>query len=154
MGFLIFVGLMVTGYLTGRYFEKKHYSELIRREEGLRHIPMISGEWKNTIESGEEGQLFSSGVVVASDYFKTTVSGFKSLIGGRLTAYESLLERGRREAVMRMKEEAVAWGAHKIVNVRVETSIISSAASGGGLPCVELFAYGTALRYQKNSTSA
>ena len=57
------------------------------------------------------------------------------------------MDRGRREAIARMALKANKWGAHKVVNVRIETSTLGSdQGRRGGLPCVELFAYGTALR--------
>jgi uncharacterized protein YbjQ (UPF0145 family) len=75
----------------------------------------------------------------------------KGLFGGRLNSFESMLDRGRREAILRMKEEARRMGAKAIFNVRLETSTLSSSSNGAGrskkgLACVELVAYGTAWR--------
>ncbi|MGH8664838.1 MAG: YbjQ family protein, partial [Burkholderiales bacterium] len=80
-------------------------------------------------------------VVVSADYFKTFVAGLRNLIGGRFRAYETLLERARREAVLRLKEQARAKGARLVVCVRFETTSISS----GWAPAIEVLAYGTAL---------
>ena len=55
--------------------------------------------------------------------------------------YESLLERGRREALLRMKEDAIAWGAVQILNVHLETS-----SANAGTVALEVIAYGTAIR--------
>lgn len=140
--------LVAVGYFTGRHFESKHYKSIIEREKALAHIPVISGKWKELVEEGEEASYFGGSVVVASDYFKSFVAGLRSLVGGRLNTYESLLDRGRREAQLRMKEQAVLWGATKIINFRIETSIVSDNAKQN-LPNVELFAYGTALRPKK-----
>ncbi|MCB0415733.1 MAG: heavy metal-binding domain-containing protein [Bdellovibrionales bacterium] len=151
MGQLLGVIILATlGYITGRHFEKKHFRSLAHRENQLNHIPVVTAEWKNHIEDQDEGFAVSAGIVVASDYFKTLVSQLKNLTGGRLTSYESLLDRGRREALLRIKEKASRLGAHTIVNVRIETSTVnSSSRNKGALPCVELFAYGTALRKKK-----
>ncbi|MEM1369851.1 MAG: heavy metal-binding domain-containing protein [Cyanobacteria bacterium P01_H01_bin.15] len=56
-----------------------------------------------------------------------------------------MVDRGRREALLRMKAEAMEWGASQIVNVRFETSNIGGQ-TGGGLAAVEIMAYGTAIR--------
>ena len=45
------------------------------------------------------------------------------MFGGRVSAYETLVDRARREAILRMKEEAK--GADIILNMRLETSSIS-----------------------------
>jgi uncharacterized protein YbjQ (UPF0145 family) len=83
-------------------------------------------------------------VVISVDYFKTVVAGLRNLVGGNITAYESLLDRARREAVLRMQQEARAGGAQIIINTKFETSRVSGSA-GRGIGSVEVLAYGTAL---------
>ena len=77
------------------------------------------------------------------DSFKKFVAGLRDLVGGRVSSYESLLERARREALLRMKAEARALGAQSVWNVRLETSSITKG--GKGVSAVEVLAYGTAL---------
>jgi uncharacterized protein YbjQ (UPF0145 family) len=84
--------------------------------------------------------------VIAEDYFKRVAAALKSLLGGRLVAYESLLERGRREAIVRMKEQARRLGATQIVTMRLETSSLSEDWSARRpMFSAEFIAYGTAL---------
>ena len=143
---------LALGFLTGSYFEKRHYKSIEERESKYAHIPVITGEWKNQVATDDEGAVISSGTVVASDYFKSFVSRLRNIFGGRMRSYETLLDRGRREALLRVLEKAEGWGAHKIVNVRIETSTVSASNhKKGSLPCVELFAYGTALRKRPRS---
>ena len=68
----------------------------------------------------------------------------RNIFGGRVGAYESLLDRARREAVLRMQQEARQLGAETIYNVKYETSRIGENAAKG-LGSVEVLAYGTAL---------
>ena len=147
MELLILGLLIVSGYFIGRRTERRHYRRLNQREAELQYLEIHNGGGKNTASSEEEGRLYGAGVVIASDLFKTLAAAIRSLFGGRLTSYESLLERGRREAILRLKEKAAEWGAQKIVNVRVETTILSDDP-GKNLPCVELYAYGTAIKKQ------
>jgi len=86
-------------------------------------------------------------VVVSSDYFRSLLAGLRNLIGGSVRSFETLLDRGRREAVLRMKEQFPE--ADVIVNVRIETSTIGqqTASRRQQLGTVELIAYGTAIRY-------
>mgnify|MGYP006288548367 CR=1 FL=1 len=65
-------------------------------------------------------------------------------MGGRISVYETLLDRARREAVLRMKEQALRRGYRMIVNVRIESTSIGGVR--GGIPAMEVFAYGTALK--------
>lgn len=78
-------------------------------------------------------------VVIASDAFKDFVGGLKSFFGGGMTAQETLMDRARREAVLRMRESAVAQGAREIVEMHLETSFLDQMGA-------EVIAYGTAIR--------
>ena len=101
-----------------------------------------------TAERGSfrSGALVVGSVVIAEDYFKRVAASLKSLVGGNIRSYESLLERGRREAIVRMKEEARRLGATHVVNVRLETASLSEDWSGQRpMFSAEFIAYGTAL---------
>ena len=88
--------------------------------------------------------LVCGNVVISVDYFKTVIAGLRNLVGGNITAYESLLDRARREAILRMQEQAATLGSRMIINMKFETSRVSGDA-GRGLGSVEVLAYGTAL---------
>ncbi len=146
MGGLIAFGvLLLIGLIFGRMNEASHFSRLEREETELADI--ITVNLKTVPQELAPGaELVSGNVVVAVDYFKIVAASLKMIIGGRLRSYESLLERARREAIIRMKHEARAMGANAIYNVRLEFSAIGSQPRRiGG---VELLAYGTAVRGQ------
>ena len=69
----------------------------------------------------------------------------RMLAGGSLTSYESLVDRARREAVLRMKDQARRAGADSVFDVRLETASISKGEREA-VGSVEVLAYGTALR--------
>jgi len=147
----ITVLLLIMGYLTGRYFEKRHYLSIFEREKTYQYMPVITGAWRSSLDENEEGKVLGAGTVIASDYFKSFVAGLKNLFGGRMNSYESLLDRGRREAILRVKEKARKIGAHKIINLRIETATIGEMTSRHKLPCVEIYAYGTAIKYKSKN---
>jgi uncharacterized protein YbjQ (UPF0145 family) len=93
----------------------------------------------------QDCRLVSGTVVISSDYFKQFVAGLRNLVGGRFRGYETLLDRARREAILRMKEDARRSGYHVIVNVKLENTSISGGRQGA-MPAFELLAYGTALK--------
>ncbi|MFK8181758.1 MAG: YbjQ family protein [Phormidesmis sp.] len=145
MELIIFAILLGLGYFVGQSFEQKHYASIKAREKQTLHIPMMTFGAKQDLPHAHEAKLFVGSVVVANDYFKMIAAGLRSLVGGRMLVYESLVDRGRREALLRMKEEAIAWGASQVINVRFETSNLAGQ-SGQAPPCVEVMAYGTAIR--------
>ena len=66
-------------------------------------------------------------MVVSLDYFKRFAAALRIIFGGRIKAFEPLMDRGRREAILRMKQDAVAAGYDAIINVRLATSRIAPA---------------------------
>lgn len=146
---ITFATLLLLGFVFGRMAEKKHFKSIIEREQQFRHILTFSKRFPDNITKHSEGALVAGNVVIANDYFKTILAALKGLVGGRLTAYESLLERARREAILRMKESASNKGMNTIINVKLETSSITKGQNNQ-VSCVEVFAYGTALNADLN----
>ena len=147
LNILILLILLIVGYSTGKLFEKAHYSKIHLREKKLQSIPIITSRWQDTIGSDEVGDLFDGSVVISSDYFKSFVCHLRMMLGGRMREFEPLLDRARREAILRMKEKASFWGAERIVNLRIECSSIHGRSGNQQyLPIVEVLAYGTGIK--------
>ena len=70
---------------------------------------------------------------------KDITAGLKSLVGGELQEYTSMLTDARTEAYNRMVNAARDLGAEAVVNIRFTTSQTMSTAA-------ELLAYGTAVK--------
>jgi len=145
---ILFAPFALITFLIGRSIEKQHYKSLQQREEQLTNIKVfVDGNKFIPSQNIISADLVSGNVVMAADYFKTLLSSIKTLFGGRLNSLESILDRGRREAILRMKEQSK--NASYIINVRFETSVISEVIAGKALK-VEICAYGTAIYIQNN----
>ncbi|HEY1076096.1 MAG TPA: heavy metal-binding domain-containing protein [Fontimonas sp.] len=142
-----FIGLLLgAGLLFGGINERRHYREIQTREAALRALLVFNERHLPPDMDIREARLICGSVVIAEDYFKRVAANLKSIFGGRLTAYESLMDRGRREAILRMKEEAQKLGATMVFNVRFETSSLSESTAGQqAWFSAEFLAYGTAL---------
>ncbi|MBL7544936.1 MAG: heavy metal-binding domain-containing protein [Bdellovibrionaceae bacterium] len=139
LGFVAF--LLAIGYFFGSAREQSHYKSIIQRQKSMSHLPTRAEKIKDT-SPYSEAMLVSGSVVIASDYFKNFVAGIKGFFGGRLTTYETLMDRGRRESILRMKEQALKWGADEILEVRLEMATLDAIG-------IEMFAYGTAVKKHK-----
>ena len=144
MDLAIFATLLVLGFVFGRLAERRHYERIRRRERAYRHLVVVPGRVLPREYVRHDSQLVRGNVVISIDYFKGIVAGLRSLVGGRVSAFESLLDRGRREAVLRMQEAAKAAGADAVYNMKFETSRVSGNA-GSSIGSIEVLAYGTAL---------
>lgn len=151
----IVILLLALGYSFGSYRERKHYASIRAREAALADILVFESRFpaalnpslKQTVSPKESltgGQMVLGSVVVSVDYFKMFVANLRKLVGGRLGSYESLLDRGRREAILRMKEHAKQLNANRVFNVRLETASVSKG-DNGNLGSIEVLAYGSAL---------
>lgn len=152
MAELIIVLILITlGYLMGTIAENRHYKSIKAREHKLLNLPAV------TIAAAldqqypvKQSKLVTGSVVISVDYFKRFVAGLRNLFGGKVVTYESLVDRARREAILRMK--AQASGANIILNMRIETSSISKGAKNT-IGSIEVLAYGTAITYGDSSYS-
>lgn len=137
--------LLVIGVIFGTRAQKKHIENLDRREAELSHLVVTN--LKTVPEGLGQPILVTGSVVIAFDYFRRFIAGLIMLVGGNISLYETMLDRARREALVRLLEKAQAHGAREVHNVRFEFSRVGASAKGaqvgGG---AEFLAYGTAVR--------
>lgn len=151
--FAIFAVLLILGYGFGQYYEQRHYKSITKREKAMTNLPAVATRLPpGQLPAGQSSSALSASaplykqslvigsVVIASDYFKSFVASLVNIFGGRVRSFEPLLDRGRREAMLRLKEQAQKNGASMVFNVKYETSRI-----GGRVATIEVLAYGTAL---------
>lgn len=136
-----FVLLFAAGWFFGSRHERQHLAQLRVSEQELGHI-IVSSErfYRPKLAAGSEGELVLGSVVIAQDYFKMIIARVLSLFGKNLTTYETLLDRARREAIVRMRTEAHAKGYTHIYGLRMEVTNVNQLGS-----MVEAIAYGTAV---------
>ena len=136
-----FILLFAAGWFFGSRHERQHLAQLSIAEQELSHI-MVSSErfYVPKLVANTEGELVLGSVVIAQDYFKMIIARVLSIFGKNLTTYETLLDRARREALVRMRTEAQAKGYNHIYGLRLEVSNIDQLGS-----MVEAIAYGTAV---------
>lgn len=148
--FIFFIFTLAVTYALGTIIESTHYGNIEKKEKELLGLPAVTSkniEVKDDILSAE---LVMASVVISLDYFKRFLAGLRNIVGGRIKSYESLLDRGRREAILRMKEKGKANGADIILNMRFETSGIGTVTrKKGSVGCFEVVAYGTAVKFKK-----
>lgn len=150
MDLLLAVVLLCVAYIIGNNNEKKHFKKIIEREKQFFKKPIVNFGVKNwsAQKKVRKVELVSAEVCVGADYFKSFISSIKNIFGGRMTAYESVLDRARREAILRMREKAYRAGANIIVNVRIESAMNNNIYVQNSIPRILLIAYGTAVTYE------
>ena len=143
---ITFLTLLVA-FTTGTLIEKAHYKKLKKKEIELIRLPAVSFGTKHykINKPVREVKLVCGEAVIAGDYFKNYVADLKNFFGGRLTSLESIMDRARREAIVRMKEQAK--GSDIIINVRLESSMMNHVDMKNSVTKCAVYAYGTAITY-------
>lgn len=104
--------------------------------------PFIAGH--RTVET--KGQVF--GLVVRSRGLGgNLMAGLRSIAGGEIHEYTSLLEDTRRQAVDRLVQNATLVGANAVISMRFDSSELAGTMS-------EIVAYGTAVVVEPEAGAA
>jgi uncharacterized protein YbjQ (UPF0145 family) len=122
--------LMPIGFFFGRAAERKHIKSLEEREKAcegffvsdLKTFPGIS-------DASKEPKMLIGEVTIASDYYKRFAGSLRNFFGGEMKSYVSLMSRARREAMLRIIEEARAEGYNAICNLRLDSADIGGSAT-------------------------
>lgn len=141
------IALIALGLFAGSYTERAHYARIRERERRFLGTPAISSKHLDPDMRVGEAEMATGSVVISIDYFKRFVSAFRMLFGGEVHSYSSLIDRARREAILRMKESHP--DADLFINTRLETSTISNAAGQSAVGTIEVLAYGTAIKLER-----
>lgn len=144
LNLIIILVLLLAGYGFGQWSEKRHYRSIIQREHQYNRIPAIASRFPPKRDPYHSQTLVLGSVVISVDYYKRFLARLRNFFGGRVKSYESLLDRARREALLRMKAEASQLNAEYVFNVKYETASISKGRRDT-IGSVEVLAYGTAL---------
>ena len=145
IGFGVFFGLLGLGFFVGGFNERRHFAHIALREAN--HGDMLVTQTKNfplgvAIETAPT--MVTGEVVIATDYLKNYFAKWRNIFGGRVRSYQSLLERARREAILRMLDEASARGLNALCNVRLETADVGGNTAQRKVAMVAIIASGTA----------
>lgn len=85
--------------------------------------------------------LVKGSTIQSKNLGRDITQGFKTIVGGELTAYNEMMNDARALATKRMVKEAENLGADAIVNVRYASAAVMQGAA-------EVMAYGTAVKFK------
>ena len=144
LGVGIPAALLLGGLIIGSSIESAHFRSLALREAELAGVLVSNIKYLPENWDARDAVLVTGEAVIATDYFKVWAAGLQNLFGGRVRGYEALMERARREAIVRMTEQAQSAGCNLVWNVRLETCTLGGQENRKAAG-VEVLAYGTAM---------
>ena len=134
----IILTFIIVTFMTGNYFTKRHLASLKVREEELAHIPVVTDPALGPERTLKHFTLIEAHATIAADYFRGIWASLREFFGGSVGAYEKLIDRARREAILRLKKKAEQMGACAVVDVRFESTEAAYMMA-------EIYVYGTAV---------
>lgn len=142
---LIFViSLIVWGYFRGSRNYKAHIKQLDFEEQQVKDILIFATKYPDQSSSLPLDPILVAGsAVISVDHFRYFLSSLRKFVGGNYSVYEDLTLRARRQAIIRMKQQAQKYNTQMIFNVKYQTTPLSNQQQGE-MPQVEVLAYGTA----------
>ena len=140
-----FAFLILLGLIVGRVVERRHFRRLGEREAALSYMLVTDlRTYPGGVNTSRPPMMVTGQAVIATDYLKTFLAGLRKILGGELKSYRTLMVRARKEATLRMMEEAQAAGYDAVCNLRLDSADIGGMTGRRGAVMVEAFATGTA----------
>lgn len=134
------LGPLAVAYWWGSRLEQSHEEALLHQEKALEHIQLLN--LKTTPTERTDLHLVSGSAVYSSDYFRDTWALLLGLTGRNVEPYERLIDRTRREAFVRLKQQAAEHGADTVVAIHVQTTSMDLPK----IMACEVLVYGSAYR--------
>ena len=116
----------------------------LRKTLGRDPLTTIDGGYRTGITSC--GVVWA-GVVYGPSHWHLLIGWINNLAGGSVDIFQKVISAGRAEAMQRLRENALRDGWEDVINVRIDTSDMTPQGARKSIKAVEVFAYGTGVKY-------
>jgi len=144
IGLGVFAFLILLGLIAGTLIEQAHFRRLAGREAEVARMLVTQLKSFPFQAPGEQPpRLLIGEAVISADYLKSFLASLRKSFGGEMRSYKSLLDRARREATLRILEQARGLGYNAVCNVRYYNADVGGNTTGGKVNMVAILASGT-----------
>ena len=129
----------------------KRMSDLVLRESAsIEHFgkdPLSTLKGSHIVGGIKETGLVYASIVFSPSHWQLMIAWINQIFGGRIDVLHRVISVGRAEAKQRLREQAQAAGWDDVLNVRIDTAEMTPASKPKGTRAVEVFAYGTGVKF-------
>ena len=129
----------------------KRMSELVLRERAsIDHFgkdPLSTLRGSHIVGGIKETGLVYASIVLSPSHWQLLIAWINQIFGGRIDVIHRVISVGRAESKKRLREQAQAAGWDDVLNVRIDTAEMTPASKPKGTKAVEVFAYGTGIKF-------
>jgi len=162
---LIAVGFAVFGilwaifypilFLYGVIFSERNLNKrmsglVLRESASIEHFgkdPLSTLKGSHIVGGIKETGLVYASIVFSPSHWQLMIAWINQIFGGRIDVLHRVISVGRAEAKQRLREQAQAAGWDDVLNVRIDTAEMTPASKPKGTRAVEVFAYGTGVKF-------
>ena len=142
-------------FLYGVFFSesnmRKRMDSIVQRESAsIEHFgkdPLSTLRGLNIISGISESGLVYASFVYSPSHWQLLIASINQFFGGRIDVMHRVISVGRAEAKQRLREQAQAAGWQDVLNVRIDTAEMTPPTNPKGTKAVEIFAYGTGIKF-------
>ncbi len=146
---ILTVGPLIFSAIYGSIYQKGKMNKLLEREKQTGKDPINNLSTPLSNKKISSSSLIWESVVIGPSWWQMLLGTIGSIFGGRLNAYSETYDWARREAIQRLREAVTASDFDDVINLRIETSMMSSSnKSKDKTAGMEIVAYGTAIKYE------
>ena len=135
---------------SGRNLERRVNAVVLREQASIEHFgkdPLSTLKGSHIVGGVNNSGLVYSSIVYAPSHWMLLIVWFNNLIGGRINILQKVIAAARSEAKQLLRERAMEEGWDEVLNVRIDTAEMTPASAKNGPRAVEIFAYGTGVKY-------
>ena len=133
-----------------RNMRKRKESIVIRESASIEHFgkdPLSTLKGATIVGGISDSGLVYASFVYSPSHWQLLIAWINQLFGGRIDVMHRVISVGRAEAKQRLREAAEAAGWADVLNVRIDTAEMTPQSRQKGTKAVEIFAYGTGIKY-------
>ena len=133
-----------------RNLDKRMSGLVLRERASIEHFgkdPLTTLRGDHIVGGIKETGLVYASVVFSPSHWQLLIAWLNQIFGGRIDVIHRVISVGRAEAKQRLREQAQAAGWDDVLNVRIDTAEMTPASKPKGTKAVEVFAYGTGIKF-------
>ena len=133
-----------------RNMRKRTESIVLRESASIEHFgkdPLSTLKGANILGGISDSGLVYASFVYSPSHWQLLIAWINQLFGGRVDVMHRVISVGRAEAMQRLREQAQEAGWQDVLNVRIDTAEMTPPSNPKGTKAVEIFAYGTGIKF-------
>ena len=123
---------------------------VLREAASLEHFgkdPLSTLRGTHMVGGVSESGLVYASFVYSPSHWQLLIARINQLFGGRIDVMHRVISVARAETKQRLREQAQAAGWQDVLNVRIDAAEMTPPTNPKGTKAVEIFAYGTGIKY-------